>query len=599
MHRVLSIISLLVGALALSAIVSAQESPALEHADLVLRGGTIVTVDDAIGEVQALAARGDRIVAVGSDEQIAAHIGPATTIVELHGRLAIPGFIEGHGHFVGLGEMKMTLNLMHVRNWDEVVAMVAEAVKHAKPGEWIVGRGWHQEKWDRVPPESVEGFPTHASLSDVSPDNPVRLTHASGHASFVNRRAMEESGISGATPDPLGGDILRDLAGEPTGLFRQNAQQLIRVREASMSPRAQYERLDRTIDLAIAECLANGITSFHDAGLTFPVIDRLAERARSGTLGVRLWVMMRTDVDQIETHAERYAGLQRLGADRLTVGGIKFAIDGALGSRGAWLLEPYEDSPESAGFNTTPLETIERAARVALAHDLQLCIHAIGDRANRETLDLFERSFREHERSVGGANEGANDDNAASAPTRPGRERRWRIEHAQHLHPDDIVRFAPLGVIASMQGIHCVSDGPWVSARLGRERARQGAYVWRSLIDSGAVVTNGSDAPVEPIDPILSFHASITRELPDGTIFFPQERMTRMEALRSYTILNAYAAFEEDIKGSLTPGKLADIVVLSQNILSVPPSRILEARVDVTILGGRIVHQREQSGAER
>jgi len=279
--------------------------------------------------------------------------------------------------------------------------------------------------------------------------------------------------------------------------------------------------------------------------------------------------------------------MRRLGDDRLTVGGIKFAIDGALGSRGAWLLEPYTDSPESAGFNTTPLDVLARAARLALETDLQLCIHAIGDRANREVLDLYERAFAEFD-----AAETRDHADAAGAALRRGAERRWRIEHAQHLHPDDIPRFAQLGVIAAMQGVHCTSDGPWVPDRLGEERARTGAYVWRSLLDAGAVIANGSDAPVEALDPIASFYASVTRSLGDGAFFFPEQRMTRMEALRSYTIDAARAAFEEDIIGSLTPGKLADIVVLSKDILRVPADQIREARVDVTILGGKVVFDR-------
>lgn len=553
-------------------------APVTAAADLIVHNGRIVTMDDARPEAQALAAKAGRIVALGTDAEILAnHAADTTTIVDLRGRLAIPGFIEGHGHFAGLGESKMNLDLAGVPSWEAVIAMVADAVRRAKPGEWIVGRGWHQEKWTSTPPGAVEGFPIHDALSAASPDNPVWLTHASGHAGFANARAMADSGISADTPDPDGGEILRDRSGLPTGLFRQNAQRLIQVRDAAgaLSPRAQFERMDRAIDLAVQACLEHGVTTFQDAGSTFPVIDRLAERARAGTLGVRLWVMIRTDIELIEEHAERYRSMRRIGDDRLTVGGIKFAIDGALGSRGAWLLEPYSDSPDRTGFITTPMATLERAAAVAMRTGLQLCIHAIGDRGNREALDLFERAFRR-----------------ASPDARSGTGRRWRIEHAQHLDPDDIPRFARLGVVASMQAVHCTSDGPWVASRLGTERAGRGAYMWRALLDSGAVVSNGSDVPVESIDPIAGLAAAVTRRLPDGTQFFPAQRMTRMEALRSYTRSAAHAAFEEDIKGTLMPGMLADIAVLSEDFFDVPDEAIDRLRVDLTIVGGRIAWQR-------
>ncbi len=550
-----------------------------ERAELVLRNGNIVTVDDNIGSVEALAVSGGRILALGNGKEIAPFIGDGTRIIELNGRLAIPGFIDSHSHFVGLGEALMTLDLMDVRNWQEVIDMVAEAVKHAEPGECIVGLGWHQEKWENPPHDAVDGFPSHWELSEVSPDNPVLLRHASGHASFANKRAMDESNLSGATENPPGGEILRDEAGNLTGIFRQNAQGLIRARTA-FTQRERFERIDRAIDLAIEACLSNGISSFQDAGSPFPVIDRLAERAREGTLGVRLWVMIRTRIDEIDSHAAQYSKLRRIGNHHMTVGGIKFAIDGALGSRGAWLLDPYEDSPDEFGFNTTPLDTLERSAEIALRTGLQLSIHAIGDRGNRETLNLFERAFAHHDEKHG--TEGA------------GRKLRWRIEHAQHLHPDDIPRFGELGIIASMQGIHCTSDGPWVYTRLGDERAESGAYVWRELMQSGAVVTNGTDAPVEKLDPIASFHASVTRQLDDGTYFFPEQRMSRMDALRSYTINGAYAAFEEDVKGTLTPGKLADIVVLSKDILTVPDEQILDVQVDMTIIGGQVLYNRNE-----
>ncbi len=542
-------------------------------ADMVLRNGKIVTVDEALGELQAIAIRGDRILAVGSNEQMAAFISDSTSVVDLHGKLAIPGFIEGHGHFISLGRAKMNLDLMTVRNWDEVIQMVAAAVSKANPGEWIVGRGWHQEKWDKAPQGNVEGFPTHHGVSAVSPDNPVFLTHASGHASFANKNAMDLAGISAATSDPPGGEILRDDQGQPIGVFRERASSLIsRALSASVNRENETDLTRRAIERATKECLSKGVTSFQDAGSSFGTIDTFAKMAESGELGVRLWVMIRESNARIRANIDQYKTLQRVGNNYLTVGGIKRSIDGALGSRGAWMLAPYADSPQSTGLATLTIEDVTETAQIAMAHGLQLCVHAIGDRANREVLNIFEKAYTANPQ---------HDD------------LRWRIEHAQHLHINDIPRFGQLGVIASMQGIHCTSDAPWVLARLGYERADQGAYVWQKLMQSGAVVTNGTDAPVEDVSPIASYYATVSRRLNDGSVFFPDQRMSRMDALRSYTINVAYAAFEEDIKGTLTPGKLADIVVLSQDILSIPEDQIPHTQVELTIVGGKVAYRRK------
>lgn len=539
-------------------------APLQEPADLVLKNGRIVTLDDEHPEVRALAARDGRIVALGSDAEMAAHVGEDTNVIDLEGQLAIPGFIEGHAHFLGIGDAKMQLDLMHTANWNEIVAMVAVAVNQAKPGELIRGRGWHQEKWDAVPPNAVEGLPIHAALSAASPDNPVILRHASGHATFANAKAMELAGITKETPDPPGGTIVRDANGEAIGMFRETAGSLL-GRASLNATRTDPRRL---AELATEECLSKGITSFQDAGTAVREIETLMELAEEGKLGVRLWVMLRGSSRSIEEALPGIA-VRGYGDDHLTVGGIKHSIDGALGPHGAWMLEPYEDLPESAGLNTTRLDTIAASAKVAIENDLQLCVHAIGDRANREVLDLFERTF-------------------AAYPDKEGL--RWRIEHAQHLDPDDIPRFGELGVIASMQGVHCTSDAVFVLERLGKERAKEGAYVWRTLLETGAVVTNGTDAPVEDADPIASFYSTVSRRLKDGSVFFPEQRLTRIEALRSYTLDAAYAAFEEDVKGSLTPGKLADVVVLTKDILACPEEEITQAKVRYTIVGGRVAY---------
>jgi len=550
----------------------AQAPPRVEPATLVLQNGRIVTVDETRPEARAMAVRGETIVALGSEADIKPYIGAATRVLDLKGALAVPGLIDSHGHFNGIGQAKLGLELMSTTTWDEIVAMVAEAVKKAKPGEWIVGRGWHQEKWTRRPEPGVEGFPTHASLDRVSPDNPVALTHASGHATFANAKAMALAGVTKDTPNPAGGEILKDAQGDPIGVFRETASGLIgraqRASRARMTAADTEAEALRIIQLADQECLAKGITSFHTAGESFQTIERFKRVIQNGQLGVRLYVMVGESNARLKEGLAKYRTIG-FGGQHLTVRAIKAYMDGALGSRGAWLLEPYADLPSSTGLNTTPLAELRQTAELAITNDYQLCIHAIGDRANRETLNVYEDTFKAH----------------------PGaKDLRWRDEHTQHLNAADIPRFGKLGVIAAMQGIHCTSDAPYVLARLGPKRAEEGAYVWQKLMKTGAVIANGTDAPVEDVDPIPNFYATATRRVKDGSVFFGDQKMTRMEALKSYTINGAYAAFEEGIKGSLTPGKLADVTVLSKDILAVPDSEILSARVLFTIVGGKVLY---------
>jgi predicted amidohydrolase YtcJ len=547
-----------------------------DAADLVLTNGKVVTMDPERPEAEALAVRGYKILAVGSGEEVGRYVGPDTRTIDLDGRLAVPGFIDSHGHYMSLGESKLILDLTRASRWEEIVAMVAEAASGAEPGGWIQGRGWHQEKWTEVPQPAVDGVPTHGSLSAISPDNPVVLTHASGHASIVNARALALAGIDAASPDPPGGTIVKDAAGQPTGLLRETAQRMVGAvlaqEEASRSPEEIEARNREAVRLAGVDALSKGVTSFHDAGSNFATIDFFKRLEEEGILPVRLYVMVRRESnDEMDRRLPDYRMLPE-GNDFLTVRSIKRQVDGALGAHGAWLLSPYEDL-ESTGLNLEALDDIMGTARVAIRHGFQVNTHAIGDRGNREVLDLYQRAFEE---------QGVD-----------GKALRWRVEHAQHLHPEDVERFAALGVIASMQGIHCTSDGPWVYQRLGEDRARSGAYLWRDLIDSGAVVNNGTDTPVEDVDPLPSFYASVTRRMPNGAYFFPDQAMTREEALASYTINGAYSAFEEDVKGSLTPGKYADIVVLSKDIMTVPPEEILATEVVYTIVGGEVRHSRE------
>lgn len=544
-------------------------------ADLVLLNGKIVTVDEAKPEVEALAVKDGLILAVGKTSTIKKYMSENTEVIDLEGKLGVPGFIDAHGHFMSLGQSKMRLDLTRAKNWDEIVQLVAEAVKKASPGEWILGRGWHQEKWDTTPEPNVDGLPYHHNLSRVSPENPVLLTHASGHSSIANAKAMELAGVTRGTPDPPGGEIVRDPKGNPIGVFRETAQGLVRIALstylASRPPEAARNEERRAVELAAEECLEKGVTGFHDAGVSFKTIDLYRELAEAGKLGIRLYVMIGEGNESLKKSISDYR-IIRAGDNHLTVRSIKRVADGALGAHGAWLFEPYTDLPTSVGLNTYPIDALRETAEIAIENDFQLCVHAIGDRANREVLNVYEEAFKHHPQK---------------------KNLRWRIEHAQHLHPEDIPRFGDLGVIASMQGIHCTSDGPWVIKRLGEKRAEEGAYVWQKLMKSGAVICNGTDTPVEDVDPLACFYATVTRRMKNGKSFFPEQKMSREEALRSYTLNCAYASFQEDILGSLTPGKLADITVLSKDIMTVPEDEILEAEVLYTIVGGKVLYRKQ------
>ena len=541
----------------------AAQAPQVAPADLVLRGGKIITLDAGTPEAQALASRGGKIVAVGTNDAIARYVGPNTQVVELNGQLAVPGLIEGHGHFSGVGENRINLDFMNTKSWDEIVHMVALAVETAKPGQWIIGRGWHQDKWTGKPNPNVEGFPLHFSLDKVSPNNPVVLTHASGHASFVNQKAMELSGITKATANPTGGEVLKDKDGNPTGLMRESAQRLVR------RPPPTEEEVRKQLALSDEEVIGKGITTFHDAGAQFGQIDVLKKMIDEGKMHVRLWTMVREPNAALLQNIDKYRVIG-YGNGMLTIRAIKVTADGALGSRGAWLLEPYADKPDSSGLRPDTVDTLPATAKIAIDHKMQLCVHAIGDRANREVLNIYEDAFKKNNVN--------------------GKDLRWRIEHAQHISAADIPRFGALGVIASMQAIHATSDGTWVPDRLGDKRSEEGAYVWQKLMKSGAVVTNGTDAPVENVDPIPNYYAAVTRKLSNGKVFYPDQRMSRMEALRAATIQNAIAAFEEDVKGSLTVGKYADVTVFSKDITTVPDEEIKTAKIAYTIIGGKIAY---------
>lgn len=548
-------------------------------ADVVIMGGKVATVDPNLGNVEALAINGYQITAVGSNEEISSLIGSETKIIELNGRFAMPGFIEGHGHYLGLGRSKQILDLNDVKNWNEIVSMVAVAVDKANPGDWIFGRGWHQEKWDSLPDAAVDGVPINDTLNEVSAENPVILGHASGHAAFWNDLALEIAGVTDDTPNPEGGAIVRTPDGKATGLMRETAQRLInqarREYDGRLTPE-QEESLNRErAQLAADEALKYGVTSFHDAGASFETIDFFKQLEDEGKLDIRLYAMVRRISNEMMEKALPQYKMLPEGNDFLTVRSIKRQIDGALGAHGAWLLEPYEDLPETSGLVLEKIEDIERTAEIAVRHGFQVNTHAIGDRANQETLDIYERTWNRLDVD--------------------GKQLRWRIEHAQHIDPLDVPRFGELGVIASIQAVHGTSDGPWIPSRLGDERAEATSQPWRDLFNTNAIVTNGTDVPVERINPIASYYSSVSRTMNNGVKFYPKHVMTREEALQSYTINNAFAAFEEDIKGSLTPGKYADVVILSQDLLTVDEDKIPGITVDITIVGGKIKYIRDPS----
>lgn len=549
-------------------------------ADTILMNGNVYTVDKEKPTAEAIAISKGKIMAVGSNIDIEKLKGEKTEIIDLKGQFTMPGFIESHAHFSGLGFSLIDLNFLKSKNWNEIVAAVAEKAKTAKPGEWIIGRGWHQEKWDQALERHVNGYPYHTHLSEVAPNNPVMLRHASGHGLIANKAAMDAAGVNPETPDPQGGRIVRDAGGEAIGVFEETAMGIIqRIHDEYLSTLSQEELLERWyegIQLAEDECLRKGITSFQDAGSKFDEITRYKEMAEKGELDLRLWAMVREPSEDLKKRLDDYPFID-VGDNYFTCRAIKTAFDGALGSFGAWLLKDYADKIGFRGQNTVPIEEVEAIATIARDKNMQLCVHTIGDRGNRELLDLMER--------------------LTSAEGKNLEELRWRSEHAQHIHPKDIPRFAQLGVIAVMQGIHCTSDAPFVVKRLGEERAKTGAYPWRSLLDAGAIIANGTDAPVEDVSPIESYYATVTRRRHQpkakGLELFPEQRMTRAEGIESYTLSCAYAAFEEEWKGSLTPGKVADIVVLSNDLLTCGDEEILETEIIMTMVDGEIKYEKK------
>lgn len=545
----------------------------LQQADLVVTNARVYTSDVNRPIAEALAVRSGRIAFVGSNRGALALAGPRTERLDVAGKTVIAGMVDAHAHLLGLGQALRTVDLVGTRSYDDVIARVAERAKTARPGEWIRGRGWDQNDW------ADTRFPTHGALSRAVPNNPVYLTRVDGHAALVNAKALELAQVTAATPDPSGGRFIRDSGGagganNPTGVLIDNAQGVV----SRVIPAASRAELREQTLAAIAEANRWGLTGIHDAGVGPEGIAVYEDLAKEGRYSLRNYVMIRSSDSVLDAFMRR--GPQKALYDgRLWMRAIKISADGALGSRGAALLEPYSDDPGNTGLITTPPERIKSVAVRALRAGFQVNVHAIGDRANRVVLDQFEAALRE-------------------VPTP---DHRFRIEHAQILRYQDIPRFPQLDVIPSMQGSHQTSDMYWVPNRLGWARA-QGAYAWRSLLNTGVVIPNGSDFPVEAVNPLISFHSFVTRQdadnFPPGG-WMPEQRTTRQEALLSITLWPAYAAFMENESGTLTAGKYADFVVLDRDIMTVALEEILGTRVLMTVLGGKAVYKHEAPGTPR
>lgn len=553
-------------ALAPSVAVAPLAARAQAPADMILTNGRVYTVDNARPFVTAFAVRGGRIVFIGSDREAQALAGRSTRVIDLHGATVLPGFTDAHAHLLGLGDELRRVNLAGSTSYQQVIDRVKAWAKDVKPGEWILGRGWDQNRWP------TKEFPTHEALSRAFPNNPVVLERIDGHAYLANAKAMQLAHINTATAEPSGGRIVRLPTGAPSGVFVDNAESLV-DRAIPPSTRAETRK---AILAAIDECNRWGLTSIDDPGENAETIGIYEELAKAGNYKIRNYVMISDPGDPASPAARDNPYLRRgpqsaLYDGHLWIRAIKLYADGALGSRGAALLAPYSDDPTNSGLLVSQPAHLERWAEYGLRHGFQVNVHAIGDRGNRNVLDAFDAALK----------------------AVPKADHRFRVEHAQVLSPQDIPRFAQLGVIPSMQTTHQTSDMRWAESRLGPVRIR-GAYAWRSLLNTGVIIANGTDFPVEEVNPLLTFHAAVTRQDPTNWPtggWYPEQKMTRQEALQSMTIWAAYAAFQESVLGSLTPGKYADFIVLDRDIMRIPDTQILSTRVLSTWIGGTRVYE--------
>lgn len=530
-------------------------------ADLVVTNARIYTVDDGRPLADAMAVRGGRVLFVGSARGALALRGPQTRVLDAAGATIIPGIADAHVHLLGLGQALRSVNLVGARSYDEVIERIAAKARELPAGTWILGRGWDQNDW----PDTR--LPSHDALSRAVPNHPVYVIRVDGHAALTNATAMRIANVSATTADPQGGRLERTASGAPTGVLVDRAMGLV----GSRIPAATRDQVRDATLAAIREVNRFGLTSVHDAGVDAATIDVYEDLARAGQYPLRNYVMIRQDDSTLARYFRR--GPQSgLYDGKIWIRSIKISADGALGSRGAALLDPYTDEPTHSGLILTPQARIKDLAVRALRAGFQLNVHAIGDRGNRVVLDAFDEALREV----------------------PIPDHRFRVEHAQILHHDDIPRFAQLDVIPSMQATHQTSDMYWAPNRLGYSRSL-GGYAWRSLLNTGVIIPNGTDFPVEDVDPLKTFHSAVTRQdendWPTGG-WFPDQRMTRDEALKSLTIWPAIAAFQEREIGSLSAGKYADFVMLDRDIMTVSPGAILGTRVIATYIAGRPVYEK-------
>lgn len=567
-----------------------------EQADVLYINGCIYTMDANKSVAEALAIRGGRIIAVGSQDDLGKKIRAKDT-VDLAGKAVFPGFTDAHAHLMSLGVAMLTVDLVGVQSDAQAATLVAGRVRKSESGQWVRGRGWDQNLW------TLKRFPTHEVLDRISSDNPVYLARVDGHAAWVNKRAMEIAGISRQTLDIAGGKIVRDASGNPSGVFVDNAMTLV----SRFLPPPSYKETEEAISLAVRECLKHGLTGMHDMGVDKKEIDVYKGLIDKKEFPFRVY----TSIDGAgETWGEfigRDSSKPAIGTiigygdNRLWVRSVKLYVDGALGSRGAALLEPYSDDPTNRGLTVTDEASLRKTVDEALVNGFQVCTHAIGDRANNIILNVYEAALKAH----------------------PGTDRRLRVEHAQVLSLNDIPRFKQLGVVPSMQQTHCTSDMHWAGARLGPTRVR-GAYAWRALLNTGVIIPGGSDFPVEQPNPLLGIYAAVTRRdlqgrprntqevkaffelsgdgVGDTTDFengwYASQRMTREEAIQSFTNWAAFAGFQEHILGSLEKGKLADFVVLSRDLMKIPAEDIPATVVEMTIVGGKEAYVRQQDAQE-
>ncbi len=558
----MKVILLVASLLLLTLLVPAPQSAA----DIVFKNGNVYTANDRSAKAQAIAVKGDKIVFVGTNEAAQKFIGANTRVVDLKGNTVLPGFTDAHQHLSGVGQREMTLNLEGTSSLEDLLAKVKARVDQAKPGEWVTGRGWIETHWN--PP----AFPTRWDLDKVSPNNPVILGRADGHGAVANSAALKLGGVDKTTPNPFGGEISKDKqSGEPNGMLLDNAQGLVRRRV----PQTTQADAERAVELGVKRDIELGWTQIQDAGGSFADVDIFKKLYAAGTIKLRIYKAVYGPGPSATRLMNEGPTIGAFG-NRLTVRTIKVVSDGALGSRGAALLGPYSDAPATSGFLTVKVEDLRPMLVEALRKGIQVETHAIGDKANRFILDEYETALK-----------------AVPVSERKVADPRWRVEHAQIVNPADIPRFAKLGIIPSMQPSHAIGDLFFAPSRLGLDRLA-GAYAWESFIKSGVVVPGGSDAPVERGEPMIEFYAAVARKDQKGFSgegWHPEEAVTRAQALKMFTIWPAYAAFEEKLRGTIEVGKLADLTILSADIMTIPAPEILKTRNVMTVINGEIVYE--------